>query len=96
MLLSDKNVSGQTDSFNKFVSVFSSIVFFIGHIMVIAEVLTWTGLSFIFLNIAGIFFLHRFLKRRLTDKLSVWLFSICLSLGLTFLLLLFGLILFLN
>jgi len=75
---------------------FSSIVFFIGRFMMITEVIAWSGLIFIVLNIAGIYFLHRFLKKRLTDKLSIWLFSVCLSLGITFLFVLFGLILFLN
>jgi hypothetical protein len=62
----------------------------------ITEIIAWAGLVFIFLNMAGIYFLYRFLKKRLTDLFSVWLFSVCLSLGITFLLTLFGLILFLN
>jgi len=64
--------------------------------MMITEVVAWAGLIFVFLNIAGIYILHRFLSKRLTDKLSVWLFSVCLSLGITFLFTLLGLILFLN
>jgi len=64
--------------------------------MIIIEVFALAGIIFIFLNIAGIYILQRFLKKRLIDKLSVWLFSICLSLGITFLFLLFGLILFHN
>lgn len=54
------------------------------------------GIFFILLNIAGIYMLYRFLKLRLNDNLSVWLFSVSLSLGITFLLFLFGIILFLN
>lgn len=64
--------------------------------MMITEVIAWSGLIFIILNIAGIYILHRFLRKRLIDMLSVWLFSTCLSLGITFLFMLFGLILFLN
>jgi len=64
--------------------------------MIITEIIAWAGLIFIVLNIAGIYSLHRFLKKRLTDNLSAWLFSIGLSLGITFLFMLFGLILFLN
>jgi len=64
--------------------------------MMITEVIAFAGLIFIVLNIAGIYFLHCFLKKRLADKLSIWLFSIGLSLGITFLFMLFGLILFLN
>jgi hypothetical protein len=74
----------------------SSIVFFIGRFMMITEVMAWAVLIFIFMNIAGIYILYRFLSKRLTDMFSVWLFSICLSLGINFLLTLFGLILFLN
>jgi hypothetical protein len=64
--------------------------------MMITEVIGWAGLIFIFLSIAGIYILHRFLSKRLTDKLSIWLFSVCLSLGISFLFTLFALILFLN
>jgi|GEM_PF-4991386 hypothetical protein len=64
--------------------------------MMITEVIGWAGLIFILLSIAGIYILHRLLSKRLTDKLSIWLFSICLSLGISFLFTLFGLILFLN
>jgi uncharacterized membrane protein YqhA len=54
------------------------------------------GIIYIIMNIFGIYLLHRFLKNKLSDKLSVWLFSICLSLGVSFLFLLAGFILFLN
>jgi len=64
--------------------------------MIITKIIVWAILIFIFLNIAGIYVLHRFLSNRLADKLSIWLFSICLSLGFTFLFTLFGLILFLK
>ena len=60
------------------------------------RLMAWLGIIYIAMNIFGIYLLHRFLKKRLSDKLSVWLFSICLSLGISFLFLLAGFILFLN
>jgi hypothetical protein len=57
----------------------------------------WLILAFIYLlmNSIGIYLFHRYLKNRLSDKLSVWLFSITLSLSIN-LLVLVGLILFVN
>jgi hypothetical protein len=43
--------------------------------MMITEVIGWAGLIFILLSIAGIYILHRLLSKRLTDKLSIWLFQ---------------------
>jgi len=54
------------------------------------------GIIYFIINLAGIYLLHKILRTRLTDKLFVWLISISLSLVITFLLLLIGIILFLN
>jgi hypothetical protein len=54
------------------------------------------ALTYILMNAVGIYLFHRYLKNRLQDKLSVWLFSVSLSLGINFLLVLLGLILIVN
>ncbi len=51
---------------------------------------------YLLINIPGTYYCHKFLKRRLKDDLSVWLFSISLSLSVTFFLVLFLLSLVLN
>jgi len=58
----------------------------------------WLILAFtyIVMNAIGIYLFHRYLKNRLQDKFSVWLFTISLSLGINFLLVLLGLILIVN
>ena len=54
------------------------------------------ALIYILMNAAGIYLFHKYLKIRLQDKLSVWLFSISFSLGINFLLGLLGFILIVN
>jgi len=58
----------------------------------------WLILAFTYLtmNVIGIYLFYKYLMNRLHDKLSIWLFSISLSLGITFLLVLAGLILLVN
>jgi len=55
-----------------------------------------SAFTYIVLNFLGIFLFYRYLNNRLQDKLSIWLFSISLSLGITFLLVLLGIILIVN
>ena len=52
--------------------------------------------TYIMSNAVLIHFLYRYLDKRLGDRFSVWLFSITLSLGITFLLFMIALILFVN
>jgi len=54
------------------------------------------ALTYLVMNGLGIYLFHRYLNNRLQDKLSVWLFSISLSLGINFLLVLLGIILIVN
>jgi hypothetical protein len=58
----------------------------------------WLILAFTYfvMNVLGIYLFYRYLKNRLQDKLSVWLFSISFSLGINFLLGLLGFILIVN
>ncbi|SDM19992.1 hypothetical protein SAMN05421813_107162 [Daejeonella rubra] len=58
----------------------------------------WLILAFTYLtmNVIGIYLFYKYLMNRLHDKLSIWLFSISLSLGINFLLVLAGLILLVN
>lgn len=53
-------------------------------------------ISYVISNVLLIYFLYRYLDKRLGDRFSVWLFSITLSLGITFLLFMIALILFVN
>lgn len=63
--------------------------------MMLAQIMTYLLILYILLNIPGIYLFYRFLKKRLDNILLVWLFSISLSLSLSFLLMLAGGLLFL-
>jgi|GEM_PF-6792188 len=55
-----------------------------------------SAFTYFALNVLGIYLFYKHLKNRLQDKLSVWLFSISLSLSINFLLVLLGIILIVN
>lgn len=53
-------------------------------------------LVYVLINIAGVYYLHRYFSARINNKLLVWLFSLSLSLGLSALWFLLLLSLFLH
>jgi len=55
-----------------------------------------SAFTYFALNVLGIYLFYKHFKNRLQDKLSVWLFSISLSLSINFLLVLLGIILIVN